>query len=66
MTGFNNYNRFIASIVWSIADQSSGKAEDLPISGSFLNPPPSRFILKFFRFFRTLPITANNIHSHLK
>ena len=32
----------------------------IPLLGSFfLNPPPSRFIFKFFRFFRTLLVIAN-------
>ena len=32
----------------------------------FFNLPPFRFILKFFRFFRTLLVIANTIHRHIE
>ena len=47
--------------------KSSDKAEDLLLLGSFLkNHLLFRFILKFFRRFRTLLVIANNIHSHIE
>ena len=46
--------------------KSSDKAEDLPLLWIFLNLPPFRFILKFFSFFRTLLVIANNIHRHIE
>ena len=47
--------------------QSSDKAEDLPLLASFfLNLPPSRFILKFLCFFKTLLVVANNVHRHIE
>ena len=35
-------------------------------SNEFLNRQPFRFILKFFSFFRTLLVIANNIHRHIE
>ena len=47
--------------------KSSDKAEDLPLFGHFfLNLPLSRFVLKFFRFFLTIRVTANKIDIHMK
>ena len=41
--------------------KSSDKPEDLGVILN-LNLPPSRFILKFFRFFRTLLVIPNNMY----
>ena len=60
--------RWVAAILIGYRPaMSSDKAEDLQLLGSFfLNLPPFRFILKFFRFFRTLLVIANNIDRHIE
>ena len=55
------------TLTYSRPAKSSDKAEDLPLLGTFfLNLLPFRFNLKFFRFFRTLLVIANNIHRHIE
>ena len=46
--------------------KSSDKAEGRSFLVFFENLPPFRFILKFFRFFRTLLVIANTIHRHIE
>ena len=65
---------FSLSLPYCRPAKSSDKAEDLPIKRKIFrcfygvlkkNLPISQFILKFFRFFRTLLIIANTMHSRV-